>query len=764
MFFVRWISTTAVVLFSASVLQAQVRTYSPDEIDRFASLGKLWGMLHYFHPNVLNGTVTTDSLIVPAARALAANPSAENYKQVVAAMLARTGDKATRLAPATSRPVLLLTQPQKAAVHLLPGNMRYMALPTDLDGEEELKKTGLMDDSWQQADGIVLDLRKAQYAGAAWSDQQFMADFLPALRRALIGSKRLPSLQERTAAHNGFVSQTLTQPNVYSSGWRTSVVSQAIKGSGKAYGKPFVFVLHQNSHPQLIGECMLMASAGICKVVIDAEPPFNVKGATYAITLSDSLSCYLCLSDVYTGDGKPLPDPDASMPVSDTTLSGAWVQQCLALLQAKAKPNGTNTPNLSMEYTYPRPGRYAENFYPDAGLRLMGLYNWWNAIHYFFPYKHLANISWDSVLYKHIPIMLQARDSVEYLYAVRSMVSHINDSHGFISNVNPVTPARSILGYWPPVDMNFIEGKLLLTAIGTDTAQDMSQVQLWDEVVALDGVPSLQAAEKWRNYISSSNESTYYRDVVKYMPNGPKDSKITLTLMRNGVQKQVTLIRSGRQMLRSTVLDFNDNYHTLQRMQDSVLYINMGSLTAAQADSLARTLHSEKVLLIDIRNYPQGTAWTLAPHLTTIAKKAVLFDKPLVTPDHITGGETKENLASYFTVFPADSKKAFRGRVFILCNEQTQSQAEYTIMMFQGSTACTVVGSQTAGADGNITQVAIPGGYEANFSGLGVLYPDGGQTQRTGIRVDVQVKPTIEGLKAGEDEVLQKALSVIAGK
>jgi C-terminal processing protease CtpA/Prc len=74
-----------------------------------------------------------------------------------------------------------------------------------------------------------------------------------------------------------------------------------------------------------------------------------------------------------------------------------------------------------------------------------------------------------------------------------------------------------------------------------------------------------------------------------------------------------------------------------------------------------------------------------------------------------------------------------------------------------------VVGSQTAGADGNVTQVAIPGGYEAWFSGLGILYPDGGQTQRKGIRVDVEVKPTMEGLKAGKDEVLEAALK-LAGK
>ncbi|MCU0394507.1 MAG: S41 family peptidase, partial [Chitinophagaceae bacterium] len=172
----------------------------------------------------------------------------------------------------------------------------------------------------------------------------------------------------------------------------------------------------------------------------------------------------------------------------------------------------------------------------------------------------------------------------------------------------------------------------------------------------------------------------------------------------------------------------------------------------------------QQVLLLDIRNYPQGTAWTLAPRMTTEAKKAVLFDKPWVTPGHLFGGESKESLSSHFTVMPADTKRAFKGRVFILCNEQTQSQAEYSIMMFQGATRCTVVGSQTAGADGNVTQVAIPGGYEAWFSGLGILYPDGGQTQRTGIRVDVPVKPTVDGLRAGKDEVLEAALQLIAGK
>ena len=51
-------------------------------------------------------------------------------------------------------------------------------------------------------------------------------------------------------------------------------------------------------------------------------------------------------------------------------------------------------------------------------------------------------------------------------------------------------------------------------------------------------------------------------------------------------------------------------------------------------------------------------------------------------------------------------------------------------MAFQATPRCTVVGTQTAGADGNISALVMPGGDFGYFSGLGVLYPDGTNTQR----------------------------------
>src|SRR5206468_7886547 len=96
-------------------------------------------------------------------------------------------------------------------------------------------------------------------------------------------------------------------------------------------------------------------------------------------------------------------------------------------------------------------------------------------------------------------------------------------------------------------------------------------------------------------------------------------------------------------------------------------------------------------------------------------------------------------------------------------DEASQSQAEYTAMAFRSAPQSVVVGSMTAGADGNVSEIALPGGHRTMISGIGVFYPDKRPTQRVGIVPDIEVKPTIEGIRAGRDEVLEAALSQILG-
>jgi hypothetical protein len=49
------------------------------------------------------------------------------------------------------------------------------------------------------------------------------------------------------------------------------------------------------------------------------------------------------------------------------------------------------------------------------------------------------------------------------------------------------------------------------------------------------------------------------------------------------------------------------------------------------------------------------------------------------------------------------------------------------------------------------------------ISGIGVFYPDKRPTQQVGIIPDIVVRPTIAGVRAGKDEVLEAGIREIVG-
>jgi C-terminal processing protease CtpA/Prc len=116
------------------------------------------------------------------------------------------------------------------------------------------------------------------------------------------------------------------------------------------------------------------------------------------------------------------------------------------------------------------------------------------------------------------------------------------------------------------------------------------------------------------------------------------------------------------------------------------------------------------------------------------------------------------------TAAHAPSAPTFTGAVVILVDEVSQSQAEYTTMAFRVAPNAVVVGSTTAGADGNVSRIPLPGNVEGMISGIGVFYPDRTPTQRIGIVPDLVVRPTVEGIRAGRDEVLEAGVSYVLGR
>jgi C-terminal processing protease CtpA/Prc len=72
----------------------------------------------------------------------------------------------------------------------------------------------------------------------------------------------------------------------------------------------------------------------------------------------------------------------------------------------------------------------------------------------------------------------------------------------------------------------------------------------------------------------------------------------------------------------------------------------------------------------------------------------------------------------------------------------------------------TIVGEPTFGANGDVSRIKLPGGYLFVFTGMIVTTHAGERIHAKGFQPDVPVTPTIEGIRAGRDEVLERAVEV----
>jgi C-terminal processing protease CtpA/Prc len=168
-------------------------------------------------------------------------------------------------------------------------------------------------------------------------------------------------------------------------------------------------------------------------------------------------------------------------------------------------------------------------------------------------------------------------------------------------------------------------------------------------------------------------------------------------------------------------------------------------------------LKNTRAIVFDMRGYPNGTAWAIAPYLNTRkARHAAVFERNLVSADE--SGRYK-----FFQELPRADVPLYRGRTVMLIDERAISQSEHTGLFFEAANGTTFIGSPSAGANGDITDLVLPGGISMIFTGHDVRHLDGRQLQRVGLKPQVYVRPTLPGLQSGKDEVLDRALEYLKG-
>jgi C-terminal processing protease CtpA/Prc len=396
--------------------------------------------------------------------------------------------------------------------------------------------------------------------------------------------------------------------------------------------------------------------------------------------------------------------------------------------------------------------KYANMQAGDNNLQLLALFRYWNIIEYFYPSKYLIKENWDDVLNEFIPLFAGGKSILDYKLTCLKLINRIHDTHATITGDKEV--GKYFGEKYSIARGRIIGGKLIVSSLIDMELAKEEPVQLGDEILTINNKTIAERRKEMEPLLCASNESVADRNFASYLLLRGNDDALAITYNHEGEIKTGKLKlypldvfnTAARKILSNPMYKF---------LNDSVGYITLANIQKSALKTIFETFKNTKGIVIDIRNYPADfVPFDLAYFLKPASSPFVKFS---------FGSISNPGLFTYTKPLTNGSQNSdyYKGKIVILVDEKTVSQAEYTTMALRTAPGAIVMGSQTAGADGDVSSVPFPGGFSSWISGLGVYYPDGKITQGVGIVPDIVVRPSQDGIKKGLDEVLERAIQYV---
>jgi C-terminal processing protease CtpA/Prc len=167
-------------------------------------------------------------------------------------------------------------------------------------------------------------------------------------------------------------------------------------------------------------------------------------------------------------------------------------------------------------------------------------------------------------------------------------------------------------------------------------------------------------------------------------------------------------------------------------------------------------LSQARGVIFEMRGYPRLSPVFLQ-HLTGTPVQSAQWLVPVVTrPDR--EGWTYDTRGRW-TLPPLAPR--LKGRIAFVTDGSAISYAESCMGIVEHYKLGEIVGAPTAGTNGTINSFTLPGGFTIFWTGMKVLKHDGSRHHGIGIQPTVPVSRTIAGVRAGRDEVLERAIEIV---
>ncbi len=373
----------------------------------------------------------------------------------------------------------------------------------------------------------------------------------------------------------------------------------------------------------------------------------------------------------------------------------------------------------------------------------------WNVFQHFYPYIDKFDANWDSSLDYGLSNCYTESTKDSYIMLLRRMLGEFDDGHVYAAG-----PTDKF--YRPPFNCEIIENKLVVSEV-----KDLKCIlRVGDIITKINNKETDLVLDSLIKYVSYYSVDKKYVRAIQFLLFDKKSSFLNIQILRNNKEIYTYNIQRNINIFDYSLLKENKPEPFYYAINDSIIYVDFTKIPRDTFKELLPTLQQYKNIIADFRGYPR--LWTEDWISHIINKKDsipnFLFTEEIIFPNH-----SKNQIKSYADRIVIPKEPFINADVVYLINERPVSAAEtflYYIKELKPNS--TFIGYQTAGTTGTLTEFFLPGRYYVSFTGMLALEKD--NKLFTGIKPTIEVRPSIEGLINGEDEILERAIQYIQSK
>jgi hypothetical protein len=421
-----------------------------------------------------------------------------------------------------------------------------------------------------------------------------------------------------------------------------------------------------------------------------------------------------------------------------------------------------------------------EGFVPsgnDRATRLADVVLAWNVFEHFYPYFDVVAANWPAELRRALLSAATDPDARAFRDTLRRLVAALHDGHGTVQWIQEGRPAHL------PLRWEWVEDRLVVTEVDRERG---AGIQRGDVVTAIDGRPVREAIAAEEALISAATPQWLRYRALDDLLLGPTGSRVRLDLQRLDVHQAATTSGGARPAGTAGAAGTTDTVAgtaakvpvtlTVERslpaygpgaieehrpdkiaeVAPGIWYFDVGRASDDDWKAALDRLAGARGIVFEARGYPKMSPVFLQ-HLSDARLHSAQWRVPvIVRPDR----EATTYLSSSWDLAPATPR--LQAKIAFVTDGRAISYAESCLGIVEHYRLGEIVGGPTAGTNGDINPFSLPGGYRITWTGLQVLKHDGSRHHGVGILPTVPMSRTVSGIRAGRDELLEKAIELVS--